>query len=108
MKCPSPLNEADFRYFRRFPERRHRIRVAAQSEIEAARQAGALTAPIPEGYRAHIGLKSDGRRGLHRAIGALPEGTDCDASERDARAAYYSLVIQDDAHLITLAEARGA
>lgn len=108
MKLSSPLNEPDFRFFRRFPDRRHRIRIAAQNELETARSKGVLTAPIPEGYRAHVGLKFDGRGGLHRAIGALPEGTDCDASERDARAAYYSLFIQRDSHLVALAEARRA
>lgn len=103
MMCPNPINVADFRFFRRFPERRHRIRVAAHRELEAARHKGVLTAPIPDGYRAHVGLKFDGRDGLHRAIGALPEGSDCDASEADARAAYYSLFAQSDAHLLALA-----
>lgn len=99
MSAPVSLAEADRRFFLRFPARRYRIRIAARSELEQARRSGALTAPIPEGYRAHVGIKALEHGKLHRVIGVLAEGADCDMTEREARGAYGLLYRQDDAQL---------
>lgn len=100
------LAEADRRFFLRFPARRHRIRIAARGELETARLKGVLTAPIPEGYRAHVGIKALEHGSLHRVIGVLAEGADCDMTEREARGAYGLLYRQDDAQLTAWAADR--
>ncbi|MCP1551645.1 MULTISPECIES: hypothetical protein [Methylorubrum] len=98
--------EADRRFFQRFTDRRHRVRVAARSEIETASREGRLTAAIPDGYRAHVGVMLLSRGALQFAIGVLAEGADCDMTEREARGAFALLFRQDDAQLIAWAAER--
>lgn len=92
-----PPAEADRRFFRRFPLRRHRIRVAGRYEIETARQKGALTVTPPDGFRAFVGTRSNGRGGLWFVIGILRSDSDTDMAEADARDAFALLLRQDGA-----------
>ncbi|MCP2083944.1 UNVERIFIED_ORG: hypothetical protein J2W74_005209 [Methylorubrum zatmanii] len=89
--------QADLMFFRRFPGRLHRIRIAARSEIEHASQKGALALPTPAGFRAHIGVARNGRGRLQYAVGILCEGADCDMAEAEARDAFALLLRQDGA-----------
>ena len=90
--------QADLMFFRRFPRRLHRIRIAGRSEIEHAAQKSALHLPVPDGFRAHIGVAMNGRGRLQYAVGILRAGADCDMPEEEARDAFAVLLRQVGAH----------
>lgn len=98
---------ADVKFFRRRPERRHRIRLAAVEEVALARHVAGITAPIPDGIRAFIGIRRAGDGKYHRVIGFLAEGSDTDLDEWAALMAYQHFADHDDATLRRLA-AKGA
>lgn len=98
---PSPellaINEADKRFFRRRPERSHRLRIAARAEIEEARdKLGPFDRPADPGARIFCAIRKLGCGGLYRVVGfAIDCGEPLDFSEADARTAYHVLGPQD-------------
>jgi hypothetical protein len=98
---------ANRRFFRRFPNRKWRVRIAARAEVEEARLKGALTAPLPSGYRFFVGVRRDAKGVLSRMIGVGPDIVDCDVDEATARMMFSSLAAHDDQTLIKLAGRSG-
>lgn len=86
---------ADRKFFERFAHRNHRIRVAAQAETITARRRGLITIDPPAGFRAFVGVRSDGFGRFHYAIGHLRDDCDTDMDEGDACDCFDLLLKQD-------------
>ncbi|MFE1603341.1 hypothetical protein [Methylobacterium sp. ID0610] len=95
--------ESDAAFFRRRPDRRHRVRLAAHAEIALARAEGATTAPIPSGVRGFVAVSRQPDEALAWVIGFEIAHTDTDVDERTARAAFRRFERHDDATLCDLA-----
>ncbi|QRG07908.1 hypothetical protein EZH22_05945 [Xanthobacter dioxanivorans] len=66
------VTDADERFFARFRERRHRIRLASEHEVEIARLMGEMP-PVPASWRLFAAIRAfDGAR--MRAFVLLPAG----------------------------------
>ena len=85
---------ADLRFFRRRPDRAHRLRLAGRCEVEEARAKVGLVPP-PSGARAYCALKRIGPGWVHRAIGFAIDTGEIDFDEPTAAVAYALLAPQD-------------
>jgi hypothetical protein len=94
---------ADVRFFKRRPERRHRVRLAAPAELALARRVAGITAPVPAGIRAFVAIERGATGRCHYVLGFRPEMTDTDVAEPEAAEAYRALLVHDDATLRALA-----
>ncbi|TNC05516.1 hypothetical protein FF100_35520 [Methylobacterium terricola] len=96
--------ESDAAFFRRRPDRHHRVRLAAHAEIVLARAEGAITAPIPVGVRGFVAVERRPDEALAWALGFEITHTNTDVDERTAHSAFRRFQAHDDATLCNLAE----
>lgn len=100
--APSPVPQdggfalvaADLAFFRRFPDRAYRLRLAGRAEIAEARAKVGLILP-PPGVRVFCALRRIEPGRLHRAIGFAIDAGETDFSETTALTAYHLLNPQD-------------
>lgn len=85
----------DDRFFKRYPGRQHRIRLAYPAEIQWYGWRGYLNKPIPEGLRLFIGKRPAGQ-GMC-AVGFLPADTETDLNEEDA-ARLFAILASNGTH----------
>ena len=110
MSAPSPflspevleMVEIDRRYFRRRPDRVHRIRLAARCEIKLAETRAGITAPIPIGFRAFVGVREIGHGHHERVIGFGLADAETDLPEDEARRAFEQFRTHNNATLLSL------
>lgn len=99
---------SDLRFFRRRPDRRHRLRLAARAEVQEAAIRVGLKSEIPAGFRAYCGLRQVAPGLTHRVFGYAPEGIETDVSEAEAAQAYAFLTPHNAATLNSLVAPSGA
>jgi hypothetical protein len=85
---------ADLRFFERRPKRRHRLRLAAECEIEEGRRKLGLILPPPD-VRVFCGIQRLSPRNVHRVIGFAIDVGEADFDEKTAKRAYTRLNPQD-------------
>ena len=97
------ITAADFRFFRRHPHRRHRIRLAGRAECQEAWSRCGLAHALPLGCEALIGVRRD-EGSIRRVIGFARQGHETDLTEGEAREAFAILAEHFDETLEELRE----
>jgi hypothetical protein len=89
-KLADSMMAADVAFFKRRPDRHHRVRLAHRDEIEEYRLTNPEWRGPPKGYRVYIALWYSGGSDGWRQRAFLPgrEGVETDLSEDQARAIY--------------------
>ena len=83
------VTESDRRYFERFPDRQHRVRIAGQAEVaQFAIMMGADNAAPPIGFEHYIVVKNVTPGCRIRRPFTSAAGNDVDVSEAEARWLY--------------------
>jgi hypothetical protein len=85
------ITQSDRRFFERFPNRQHRVRLASQAEVKQfAFMEGIYETPPPAGFERYVLVKNIAPGCRVRLPFTGPAGNDTDVSEREAAWLYNS------------------
>jgi hypothetical protein len=94
------VTNADAKFFKRFPHRRYRFRLAGQVELEEQRILNANKGPVPDGFCLYAAIRQLEPGVRARTYSISNVGRDTDVSDDEARV-IFDYVMKHDGVIIS-------